>query len=232
MKAIILAAGLGTRLRPLTNDVPKSMISIAGKPLLERIILDLKKYGIGNFVIVVNYLKEKIIDYFSDGSKFGVKINYVVQENPRGGTAAAVLAAKNFVKDKSFFVVAGDELKDFSIAEVMANEDDSIITAFKVENPEEYGVLEVDGKNVLRIREKETNPVSNIINISFYKFPIEIFEAIDKIKPSPRGELEITDAINKLIEEGHAFRFIESKNYFDISSMEGLEEARKFFSKN
>lgn len=234
MKAVILAAGLGSRLKPLTDTMPKPMIDIAGKPLLERIILDLKKCGIEDLVIVVNYLKEKITNYFGDGSVFGVNIEYAIQENPKGGTADAVRAAKDFIKEKKFLVIAGDELKDNSVLDTIIKKEDcdGVITAFRVENPENYGVLKVRGKRVLEIREKEAKPVSNLVNISLYKFPIEIFDAINETKLSPRGELEITESINRLIEKGFIFHFVESKYYFDTSSINGLEEAREFFAKN
>jgi dTDP-glucose pyrophosphorylase len=233
MKAVILAAGLGTRLRPLTLETPKPMIDISGKPLLERIILDLKKHGIVDLTIVVNYMKEKIVDYFGDGKKFGVKIEYALQNNPRGGTGDAVLAAKHTVKEKYFLVITGDELKDVSVLDAILKNKNAVgyITAIRVKNPETYGVLEVDGKHVVRIREKEKRPVSNFVNISLYKFPVEIFDVLEKTPLSPRGELEVTDAINKLIEDGFNFQFVESKYYFDVSSLESLEDARKFFAK-
>ncbi len=231
MKAVILAAGLGKRLRPLTYDTPKPMIDIAGKPLLEWILLGLKKHGVNEATIVVGYHKDKIINYFGDGRKLGMQLDYVTQQNPEGGTADAVKTAEKNVTE-NFFVVAGDELKDFSVIDEMRkNECDGMITAYRVKNPEQYGVLEVNGNNVLRIREKDVNPVSNFINISLYRFSIEIFDAIKKIKPSPRGELEITDAINLLIDEGFVFHYVESKYYFDMSSMDGLEKAREFFKK-
>jgi NDP-sugar pyrophosphorylase family protein len=233
MKAVILAAGLGTRLRPLTLETPKPMIDVAGKPLLERIILDLKKYKITEHVIVVNYMKEKIMDYFGNGKKFGVDIEYVVQKKPNAGTGDAFLTAKDYIKEKYFLGITGDELKDATVLDaILKNKDvDGVITAIRVKNPERYGVLEVDGKRVVRIREKEQNAVSNLVNISLYKFPAEIFDALEKINLSPRGELEVTDAINKLIDDGFNFQFVESKYYFDVSSLESLEEARKFFAK-
>ena len=231
MRAVILAAGLGTRLRPLTSFIPKPMIDIAGKPLLERMIVECKKCGIEDFVIVVNYLKEKIIEYFGDGSKFGVKIDYVEQESPKGGTADAVKCAEKFVKEKEFLVITGDELKDFSvIKEILEKKDcDGVITAIEVKNPELYGILEVQGKKVLRIAEKEKNPDSHLVNISLYRLPREVFDAIKKIPLSPRGELELTDAVNKLIKDGLVFHFVKSKYYFDVSSFDGLEDAKNFW---
>ena len=231
MRAVILAAGLGTRLRPLTSFIPKPMIDIAGKPLLERIIIDCKKYGVNDFVIVVNYLKGKIMEYFGDGSKFGVNIVYAEQENPKGGTADAVKYAEKFVKEKEFLVITGDELKDFSvIKEILEKKDcDGMITAIEVKNPELYGTLEVAGKKVLRIGEKEKNPDSHMVNISLYKLPKEVFDAIKKISLSPRGELELTDAINRLIKDGSIFHFVKSKYYFDVSSFDGLAEAKNFW---
>lgn len=208
MKTVIIAAGKGTRMGPLTENRPKTMLPIANKPLLEYIISELRIIGIKDIYIVVGYHKEKIIDYFEDGSKFGVNIEYIEQKK-QNGTASAVATTRNFI-DERFLVINGDTLIDSKDIERFCDiRGNAILTAKKVVSLEEYGILHVKGEKVERIVEKskESSSTSNLVNIGVYIFDLSIFDAIDNTGPSKRGEYEITDSIQLMIDSGKELRF-------------------------
>lgn len=230
MKAVILAGGIGKRLKAITQSIPKSMIEIKGKPILQKIIEDLRDFEINEIVIVVGYMKEKIIDYFGDGSNFGMKIEYAFQKE-RLGTADALKYAAEKIKDNKFLVVYGDLFFEPEILKEMINEVencDGVICVKCVDNPKEFGVLEVNGKKIKRIVEKSVNPPSNLVNAGVYILPKEIFSAIEQTKLSQRGEHELTDSIQILIDKGFNFHFCDMKNlWVDVGTMERLEEAKR-----
>lgn len=234
MKAVILAGGIGKRLRPITESVPKALVEVNGKPILERIILSLKGNGINEFVIVVSYMKEKITGYFGDGSRFGVKIAYVTQPEQRG-TGDALRYAGPEINENKFLAVYGDLFFDSAIIkEAIAESEkcDGIICVKNVDDPKRFGVLEMEGEKVRRIVEKSDNPPSNLANAGIYVFPREIFGAIEKTGLSPRGEYELTDSVNILIERGmefHAVRMPET--WIDVGNIESLEKARRSVKK-
>lgn len=209
MKALVLAAGRGTRMAPLTDESPKAMLPVAGKPILEWTIELLKNdLGIHDIVIVTGYKENVIRDYFKNGMDFGVNIWYVrqdIQKNP--GLASAVKLAENLI-DESFVLILGDNLYKGPYHEIIhlhLNSDAKVTLHIEeVEDPSRYGVVvmeETDDTKVKNLVEKPKNPPSNLVITGFYVMSPEIFEAIDKIEPSTRGELEITDAINVLAHE-------------------------------
>jgi len=205
MKAVVLAAGEGQRLRPLTYTRPKHMIQVAGKPLLEHLLAALKEAGLTDIVMVVNYKAERIREYFGDGRNFGLKIEYAHQKEMRG-TANAFGLAENHVKG-DFVAVYGDLLvtSDAIKAGLKLHKKERpavTMTILRVERPEEYGVIKVDGKRVTQIVEKPSVEVAagNPINAGIYVFSPEIFETIKRTKDSPRGEQEVTDSVRMLIE--------------------------------
>lgn len=227
MQAVILAAGQGKRLRPLTDDVPKAMVAVDGKSMLGVLIEQLKSAGVVDLVIVVHYGKEKIMDFFGDGTEFGVKIKYVVQEEMKG-TADAVLCAALLVKENRFLCIACDSLfeKDL-LPRILAHEEEGVLTCKKVADGRRYGILQVDNGRVVRIIEKPEHPPSDLANFSVYLLPQEIFQACREIKPSPRGEYEITDALQLLIDKGMTFGYEVSDVILDIGTIEQLKEAQK-----
>lgn len=232
MKVVILASGKGIRLRPLTYNIPKSMVSIANKPLLEHIILGLKNNGFKDIVVVVGYLKEKIMKHFGDGSRFGVKIEYAFQEKPLG-TANAIGSTEEKIGNEKFLVVTGDQLLDFLVVKKMIAEKDcdGVILARKVENPELYGVLQTKGKKVVKIIEKPKSFISNLVNIGVYIFPREIFRAIKETKISSRGEYEITDSIQILINKNFNFHYVLYEEYwFDVGTKKDLKRANVYMA--
>jgi bifunctional UDP-N-acetylglucosamine pyrophosphorylase/glucosamine-1-phosphate N-acetyltransferase len=198
MKCVILAAGEGKRMRPLTFTRPKVMLPIANKPILEWNLINAIDAGIKEFIFVVGYKSEMVRNYFGDGKKWNVKIEYVNQGEALG-TAHAIGMVEKFVKN--FIVLCGDTIFDKQDIKNIAKKENSM-GLFKMENPEEYGIVEIKGKKVVKIYEKMQNPFSDVINAGIYHFNKKIFDFIKKTKKSIRGEYEITDSINMVLNAG------------------------------
>jgi len=227
MKAVVMAAGAGTRLQPLTLDTPKAMIPVNGKPMLQVLLEQLKTVGVTEVVVIVHYLKDKIIDYFKDGSKLGLKLTYVEQKEMKG-SADAVLCAAPYVKDDRFFVIACDSLFETDqLSRVLAHKSDGVFTCKEVKDGRPFGILITDGKKVTRIIEKPEVPPTNLANFSVYLLPQEIFEACRTVKPGLKGEYWLPEAIQMLIEKGHSFEYEVSKHILDIGTHEQLAEAQE-----
>ncbi|MBU0590673.1 NTP transferase domain-containing protein [Candidatus Micrarchaeota archaeon] len=192
MKAIILAAGDGVRLRPLTATRPKPMLCIAGKPLIHHLLLEAKKAGIAEAIIIVRHLKEQIIDYFNK-TDIGMKIK-CIEQKPGNGTATAILSADGEVND-TFVVLAGDIVTDSSVIKSVIDGHTGNITLAvkKVSNPHEYGVVELSGDNVSLFEEKPKHPKTDLANLSVYCMQPTIFNEIKSLTKSERGEYEIVD---------------------------------------
>jgi bifunctional UDP-N-acetylglucosamine pyrophosphorylase/glucosamine-1-phosphate N-acetyltransferase len=192
MKAVVLAAGEGKRLRPLTLTRPKAMLSLAGKPILHHLLLEAKKAGITEAIIVVRYMKEKITDYFKE-QDLGMELKFVEQGEDTG-TGAALLCAKDYIKD-TFMLLAGDIVTEASVIKKVIDEHKGGITlgVKKVPNPHEYGVVEVSNGKVSLFEEKPKHPKSDLANLSVYCMEPTIFGELRSIQTSERGELEIVD---------------------------------------
>jgi len=223
MKAVILAAGKGKRLMPITSSRPKPMIPLAGKPLLEYTILGLKNAGISEILLIVGYKEEDIREYFGDGQdKFNVSIEYISQEKQLG-TGHAVSYAKDFVKDTPFLLMYGDLITDPKIFKDILekfNETkiDGLITLLKVNNPQDYGIITLNSDDfVEKITEKPSPELNlgNLANAGIYIFNPMIFKAIEKTVKSIRGEYEFTDSMEILINQlnGNILGYI-IKDYF------------------
>jgi bifunctional UDP-N-acetylglucosamine pyrophosphorylase/glucosamine-1-phosphate N-acetyltransferase len=224
MKGVVLAAGEGVRLQPITSTRPKHLIKVGGKPILEHCLNALKACGVEETVIVVHYMADAIRQYFGDGKRFGLKIEYVEQEAVLG-TGNAVAVAEPFVKDE-FLLVYGDLL--FSAEAVkgvisLHQKEKPVATmaVVPVDGPESYGIVELENeKQVKRIVEKpkrEEAP-SNLANAGIYVFSPEIFAKIKATSVSARGEWEITDAIELLLAEKRAFLAVRVSrdDWFDV----------------
>jgi len=197
MKCVILAAGEGKRMHPLTFTRPKVMIPIANKPILEWNLINAVKAGIKEFIFVVSYKSEMVRSYFENGKKWNVNIEYVNQGEAQG-TAHAIGMVEKFVDD--FIVLCGDTIfGEQDIKNVVS--DSNSMGLFKIENPKEYGIVDTKGNKVVKIYEKMQEPFSDIINAGIYHFNKKIFEYITKTKKSSRGEYEITDSINMMLEK-------------------------------
>jgi len=232
MKAVILAAGAGTRLKDLTNDQPKVMVKIFGKPMLQYLVETLAKKGIRDLVFVVSYKKDAIMNYFGDGRKFGVSIDYVVQQNCKGGTADALRYAKEKITEDKFFLVYGDNVFDPDVIDEMVKECkscDGVVCGKEVDNPALYGVLKLDDGRLVKIIEKPKKPPSNLVLGGIFIMPKQIFAAIEETKLSPRGEYELTDSIQILIRKGLKFNCIRMKGFWkDVGTAKELEQAKEY----
>ena len=206
MKGVILAGGLGARLRPLTHTGAKQLIPIANKPVLEYCIEDLKEAGICDIGIVVGYTPERIksiTDTVGNGSRWGVNVTYIEQDAPRG-IAHAIYCAKDFVGDQPFVVYLGDNMLKGGIApyvERFKTEDiDAGILFVHVDDPKPYGVAVLDGNGkIIDIQEKPEQPPSDLVIIGIYYFSPRVFRVIEQLNPSGRGEYEISDTLRVLI---------------------------------
>ncbi len=202
MKAVILAAGQGTRLRPVTLTMPKPLVPVANKPLLVYAIDVLKNAGLTDIGIVVSSLESPILEALGDGEDLGVNLEYLVQEEQLG-LAHAVGITKDFVGDEPFCVMLGDNIfhdKMESLLRGFPDSDaDAAIALYEVPDPSRFGLAVVENEQIVRVVEKPKDPPSNLAICGVYLFKKSIFDAIDQIEPSARGELEITDAIQVLV---------------------------------
>ena len=204
MKGIILHAGHGTRLRPLTHTGPKQLLPIANKPMSEYCIESLKDAGVTEIAIVIGGIgSNKVREYYADGEKFGVKITYIEQDVPRG-IAHAIGLCQNFVKNEKFVVFLGDNLINTSISDFRKNFENSEYEASlllcEVDNPEQFGIAYLDNDKISKMIEKPKNPKSNLAITGIYFLTPKIFEKIKKLKPSWRNELEIVDALQMILD--------------------------------
>lgn len=216
MKAVILCAGYGTRMKPYTDTYQKVMIPIHGKPLLEYILEGISLAGINNFVIVVGYRKEQIISYFKNGNQRGFNIEYIEQAY-LNGTGGALLLCENLIHEKHFFLTWGDTLASYAIYkevfEVFNKEQqDFVLVTNYIEDPYKGAAIYCEGNYCTDIVEKPLKGTSNtdLNNTGIFILSKEIFEVLKSLKPSKRGELEVPEAIHKGIKERNwKFRIIK-----------------------
>ena len=205
MKGLILCAGRGTRLYPLSYSQPKSLLPVANQPVLQYCIRKLAEIGIHEIGIVINPSQTQIREFVKDGSQYDATISYIEQKDPLG-IAHAVSLAKDFVKDDSFVLFLGDNLLMESLHALRdsfeSSQAECAVLLRQVDQPQDYGIAEVEANCILSIEEKPKQPKSNLAVIGAYVFQKVIFDSIATLKPSARGEYEITDAIQHLIDTG------------------------------
>lgn len=233
MKGLILVAGKGTRLQPLTYSQPKTLLPVANKPVLAYCIQSLVEVGIGEIGIVLNPTQEKAIrEAVGTGEDFGVQLTYLYQVEAKG-IADALKPAEPFIGDHPFILLLGDNLIQESLLALKrsleeGNADGAIMLA-KVANPSDYGIAQLEEGRVIEIEEKPKEPKSNWAVIGAYAFTPAIFKAVKAILPSARGEYEITDAIQWLINQGYTIAsVITRKHYSDVGNITRLLEANRW----
>ncbi len=215
LKAIILAAGEGSRMRPLTYTRPKVMLPIANKSILEHLLIEARDAGIREFVFVVGYHDERVRGYFGGGERWGVSIIYSNQRRQLG-TADALKSVKNLV-DGNFLVINGDVIVDKKGISQLSRKNSNTVGIVEVENARELGVIEVSGDRVVHIYEKVKKPTSHMANTGLYLFTPDIFDAISRTSKSPRGEYEITDSLQLMIDKGHSVSYQKISHWLDLS---------------
>jgi len=229
MKGYILAAGEGLRMRPLTSNIPKPLLPVAGRPFLEHNIEALKEAGIRDLILLVGWRAQRVREHFGDGKSFGVRIEYVEQKE-RLGTAHAVGMIKGMV-DSPFFCLYGDVvLTKESVKGVVDHHkkvSGSVMALTTVEDPRRYGSIVAENGVVKDIVEKAEVPPSNLINAGAYVLEPEIFEAIAETRKSPRGEYEITDSLKLLMKKKHLFTHLLTGEWIDVARPWDLLEANR-----
>ncbi len=218
LKGVILHGGHGTRLRPLTHTGPKQLLPIANKPMSQYCIESLKEAGITDIAVIVGGIgANKVQEYYGSGEKFGVKLTYIVQDKPRG-IAHAVCLCKDFVGEEKFVVFLGDNILKRNISDYVNDFQQShsaaIILLCEVDNPSQFGIADVKDGVIRKIMEKPKNPPTNLAVTGIYFLTPAIFDIIDRLKPSWRGELEITDSLQMLLEEGHKITYYTVTDYW------------------
>lgn len=206
MKALILSGGKGTRLRPITHTAAKQLVPVANKPILFYAIEAVRDAGISDIGIVVGDTHEEIREAVGSGDKWGVKVTYIQQEAPLG-LAHAVKISQDFIGDEPFVMFLGDNLIKDGIRSLVREYNDSgansQILLAHVPNPQEFGVAVLEGGRAVKLIEKPKEPPSDLALVGVYMFDRHVFEAVNSIEPSARGELEITDAIQYLIDHNY-----------------------------
>ena len=233
LKGLILSGGKGSRLRPFTYTGAKQLVPIANKPILFYAIESLVECGVREIGIVVGDTGEQVKAAVGDGSRFGATVTYIEQDAPLG-IAHAVKIARGFLGDDPFVLFLGDNFIREGIVPYVAHfcrqspQPAAEILLYEVSNPQELGVAELEEGRLKRVVEKPANPPSNLAVIGIYIFDRRVFEAIDGIKPSARGELEITDTIQYLVDHGMEVACeIVDGCWIDTGKMDDLLEANR-----
>jgi glucose-1-phosphate thymidylyltransferase len=236
MKALIASGGRGTRLRPITHTRNKHLIPIANKPILHYAIEAAVDAGITEIIIVVNADSDEVPAAIGDGSNWGVRVSYVRQESP-GGLAQVVALAEDFVGKDRFIFYLGDNMVVGGVGRFIKEFEESgcncYLTLAKVRDPERFGVPEIREGKIIRVEEKPKKPRSSYAVAGIYLYDHHIFEAVRSIKPSDRGELEISDAHQYLIDKGYSIGYAEITGWWkDTGKPTDLLEANRLVLEN
>jgi glucose-1-phosphate thymidylyltransferase len=231
MKALILAGGKGTRLRPITYSLAKQLVPVANKPVIEYGIDAIVAAGIKEIGIIVIEPNSPIEESCGDGSRWGAKFTYIVQPDPLG-LAHAVVTAKPFLGDDDFIMYLGDNLIKSSLGDLIAEFQEyrpsATVLLTPVPDPTQFGVAEMEGDQVVRLEEKPKQPRSNLALVGVYLFDRVIHDVIAQLKPSARGEYEITEAIQGLIDRKMTVRsHIVTGWWKDTGTVEAMLDANR-----
>ena len=240
MKGLIPAAGLGSRLHPITLAIPKELMMIGNKAIIEHVIDAMKEVGVKDITVVVGWKKNAILDYLGSGKRIGVNISYVVQDD-RNGLAKAVYSGKQVIGDESFLVVLGDDFfypKTF-LKEILefhnSHDADATIGVARVEDVTRHGIIKPGRnnqiENIVEKPSKEKAP-SNLGCMGIYIFKSIIFNAIEKTETGVKNEYQLTDSIKILIEGGKKVLFTEIQGtHIDVGTLEDYRKANEYLIK-
>jgi len=240
MKAVVLAAGLGKRLRPLTFTKPKFLLPVAGKPALDHVLMLLKSLGVKDVALIVGFGKEQIIKRYGDGRSMDLNLTYIEQKKLLG-TAHALGMAEDFVGDERFIAMNGDTLIDFESMKALVEKyeqvkDDrnfgGVMTTIEVDQPEQFGIVFVENGRVVRIVEKVKKVESRVANAGVYVLDPVIFDSIKRTPKSVRGEYELTTSIQMMIDDGRNVYVSPVNLWTDIGRPWDLLVANEYFLKN
>jgi len=232
LKGLILSGGAGTRLRPITHTSAKQLVPVANKPVLFYGIEALVEAGITEIgIVIAPETGDEIREAVGDGARFGASVSYIPQEAPLG-LAHALLTAEDYLARGPFVMYLGDNLLRDGITELVgafrSSEPDALILLTQVPDPEHYGVAELDGERVVHLTEKPSDPPSDLALVGVYMFGPQVFEAARAIEPSGRGELEITDAIQRLIDDGSRVESHQVRGWWkDTGQLADMLEANR-----
>jgi glucose-1-phosphate thymidylyltransferase len=230
VKGLIVSGGKGTRLQPLTYTSAKQLIPVANRPVLFRVLDTLVAAGITDVGIVVGDTAAQIRDAVGDGARWGVQVTYIPQSAPLG-LAHAVKISQDYLGDARFIMFLGDNVIQGGLApllrEFRTSDYNAQIVLTRVAEPQHYGVAELGGDGeIVRLIEKPRTPPSNLALVGIYMFDAHVFEAVNAIKPSRRGELEITDAIQYLLDQGYRVHpYIHEGWWIDTGKAHDMIEA-------
>ncbi len=229
-KAVILAGGKGSKLRPYTYEIPTSLLPIKGKPILEYLIENLKANNIFDIIICTGYLGDKIKNYFGTGERFGVRISYSEEKEPLK-TGGALLKAKEFLENQPFILLHGDILTNLSLKDIIAFHEKekpiATVALTSVEKPENFGQLKIHGNTLVNFYQGH-KAQSHLINSGIYVFEPQIFDAF----PHHTLKFHLEDSIEQLIEQKRVNGFVFESQWFDVGSPQNYERAIKEFIKS
>jgi len=230
---VLLAAGRGTRMRELTADLPKPMIEVRGKPVLQHIVEGLRDAGVRRFLIIVGYRADAVQNFFGDGARYKIDIQYATQST-QDGTGRVVDLARNFVNDSAFVLAYGDILvarENYKHIVDLADDIEALISVTRGEDVSKGGAVFLNERMELvdlREKPKPGEPTSPWYNAGLYAFRPSIFDFTAKLKPSPRGEFELTDAIRDLAQSGKKVKALElTGEWADVRDPEILARLNK-----
>lgn len=230
IKVLILAGGEGVKFRPLTYELPKSLLPIRGKPLLEHTIHSLRKLGLLEIYVSLGHLGNKIVEYFGNGKKFGVNIHYLEQSRKRPGTAQPLLEARNHFSDDQFMVIYGDVLTKLNLLDLLdfhgSHRGLATMALASVEKTSMWGVASVQGNRIIDFVEKpKAKPRSHLINAGVYVLSPEVFKYID-----PTSSRLEKDLFPRLAHDGKLFAYPFETEWYDVSTPGVYEEVLRFWN--